>query len=136
LLEHGERRDVGLLLRRVGAPGSERHLHLDARGLRGLLDARRAAENDEVCERDLHAVSALVELLLHRLEAREHLGELVGVVHCPVLLGSELTARAIGATALVGAAERGGRSPRRPNELTAGIGSCHESSSFGTSAPR
>ena len=52
-LEHGERLDVGLLLRRIGAAGRERHLHVVAAVLRGLLDGRASAENDQVGERDL-----------------------------------------------------------------------------------
>ena len=54
-LEHGERLDVGLLLRRVGAPGCERHGDVEAGVLRRLLDRRAAAEHDQVGQRDLLA---------------------------------------------------------------------------------
>ena len=54
-LEHRERLDVGLLLRRVGAARCERHGHVVPGVLRRLLDGRAAGEHDQVGERDLRA---------------------------------------------------------------------------------
>ena len=54
-LEDGERLDVGLLLRRVRAPRSERNRHVVPGLLRGLLDRGAAAEHDQVRERHLLA---------------------------------------------------------------------------------
>ena len=45
--------DVGLLLRRVHAPRREGDFHVGSRVLRGFLDRRIAAENDQVSQRDL-----------------------------------------------------------------------------------
>ena len=54
-LEHGERLDVGLLLRRVRAARRERHLDVVTGVRGGLLDAGAAGEHDQVGERDLLA---------------------------------------------------------------------------------
>ena len=68
-LEHGERLDVGLLLRRVGAARGERDGDVVAGVPRRLLDRRAAAEHDQVGERDpLAARLRAVELLLDPLE--------------------------------------------------------------------
>ena len=68
-LEHGERLDVGLLLRRVRAPRGEGHLDVEAGVPRGLLDGGAAAEHDQVGERDPRAAGGLRrELLLDRLQ--------------------------------------------------------------------
>ena len=53
--EHGERLDVGLLLRGVGAPRRERDRDVVPGVLRRLLDGRAPAEDDQVGERDLLA---------------------------------------------------------------------------------
>src|SRR5205823_5858246 len=96
-LERREGVDVGLLLRRVHAPGREGNLHVDAGILRGLLDRGGTAENDQVGERNL-----LAELLLDRLELLQHRLELGRLVDLPVLLRAEANARAVRAAALVG----------------------------------
>ena len=44
--------DVGLFLRRVHAPRRERDFHVEPGVLRGFLDRRIAAENDQVSQRD------------------------------------------------------------------------------------
>ena len=54
-LEHGERLDVGLLLRGVGAPRRERDGDVVPGVLRRLLDGRAAAQHDQVGERDLRS---------------------------------------------------------------------------------
>ncbi len=86
-----------MLLRCVHASGSECNLYVNAGILRGLFNRSRAAENDQVGERDL-----LAGFLLDRLELRKHRLQLGRLVHLPVLLGRETNARAVGATALVG----------------------------------
>ena len=104
----------------------------------------------------------VVERLLDRFELLQHLRQLGRIVDLPILLRAQANARAIGAAALVGAAERRGRRPCGRDQLrhrqagredlrlqrrdvlvvdqrlrsTAGIGSCQISVSFGTSGPR
>ena len=118
-LEHGERLDVGLLLRRIRAARRERHLHVVAGLLRRLLDGRVAAEHDQVGERHLLLAAGLrvVELLLNPLQGLQHLRQLRRIVDRPILLRREPDARAVGAAALVGAAERRCRRPGRRDEL-------------------
>ena len=68
-LEHGERLDVGLLLRGVRAPRRERDGDVVAGVPRRLLDGRAPAEDDQVGQRDpLGAGLRVVELLLDPLE--------------------------------------------------------------------
>ena len=70
-------------------------------------------EHDQVGERDLLAAAlTLIEFKLDALQSLEHLGKLLGLVGFPVLLRRKANARAIGAAALVAAAERRSRSPR------------------------
>ena len=163
-LEHGERFHVGLLLRRIGAPRRERHLHVGAAVLRGLLNGGASAQHDQVGKRDLLVPAGLrvVELLLDLLQRLQHLRELGRVVDVPILLRREANASAVGAAALVGAAERRCRRPGGRDQLSdgqsrcedlalergdvrradqfvrrpAGTGSCHSCGSFGTSGPR
>ena len=72
-LEHGERFDVRLLLRRVGPPGREGDGDVVAGVLRRLLDGGGAGEDDQVGERDLlRAGLRVVEFALDALEGREH----------------------------------------------------------------
>ena len=103
-----------------------------------------------------------VELLLDGFKLAEHDGELGRLVDFPVLLRGQTDARAIGAAALVGAAEGRGRRPGgghqiahrqtggedlhlergnvgvidQPGGRARGIGSCQIRSSAGTSGPR
>ena len=109
-LEHAEGGDVRLLLRGVGAPRAERHgIGLDAqRGLGGRLDGGAAGEHDEVGRR--HA-----DVALQRLELRDDSGR--AGIDRPVLLRRQAQARAVGAAALVCAAEGGCGRPRRADEL-------------------
>ena len=53
--EHGERLDVGLLLRGVRAAGREGDRHVVTGLLRRLLDAGATGQDDQVGERDLLA---------------------------------------------------------------------------------
>ena len=54
----GEGGGVRLLLRGIRAAGRERHRHLMAGGLRRLLDAGIAGQNDQVGQRDFLAVAS------------------------------------------------------------------------------
>ena len=58
--QHGEGLDVGLLLRRVRPSRRERNLHVVPGILRGLLDGRAPAEDDDVGQRDTLAVGLRV----------------------------------------------------------------------------
>src|SRR5262249_27419670 len=105
-LEHRERLDVGLLLRSVGSSGCERDLDLVTGFLRCLLDARTAAEDDDVSERDsLPTRLRAVEVLLDLFKGLQDLGQFCRVVDFPILLRRETNARAVGTPALIGAAE-------------------------------
>ena len=117
-LERGERLHVGLLLRRVGAARREGDLDVEAGVPGGLLDGRTAGEHDQVGQRDLLAAGlGGVEGLLDPLQGAQHRGQLVGVVDLPPALRLEADARAVGAAALVAAAEGRGRRPRGGHEL-------------------
>ena len=88
-LERGEGVDVGLILRRVHAPRREGHLHVDVGILRGLLDRRGAAENDQVGERHLLLAGLRsVVLLLDRFKLLKDRRQLSRLVDLPVLLRS------------------------------------------------
>ena len=58
-----------------------------------------------------------VELLLDRFELRQHLGQFSRLVDFPVLLRRQADARAVGAAALVAAAEGRGRRPGGRHQL-------------------
>src|SRR6202034_2238570 len=89
-----------------------------AGGLGGLLDRGTAAQNDEVRERDLLAAGLRrVELALDRAQRLEHRRELRRLVHLPAHLWRQANARAVRATALVGATECRGRCPGRRDQL-------------------
>ena len=116
--EDGERLDIGLLLRRVHASGRERHRHRLAAVLRGLLDAGATAQHDQIRERHfLAALLRAVERLLKALQRLQHLRQLRRLVDRPVLLRRQPDAGAVGAAALVGAAEGGRRRPRGRDQL-------------------
>ena len=88
---------------------------------RGYFDGSIAAENDEVSERNFLAVLLrAVEVLLDSFELREHPREFRRLVDFPVLLRRETNARAVGAAALVAAAESRGRSPGSADKLRNG----------------
>src|SRR5581483_6287901 len=75
-LEHGERLDVGLLLRRISTARREWNAHVMPGRYRRLLDPDVTREHDEIGERDLFAaLLRLIELLLNALEHAEHLRE-------------------------------------------------------------
>jgi hypothetical protein len=84
---------------------------------RGLLDRRRAAEHDEIGDADLPAAAGGVEIGLDALKHFQHAGKLIGLVHFPIALRLEPDPRAIGAAALVRAAESGCRGPGGLHEL-------------------
>ena len=117
-LEHGEGLDVGLVLRRVRAPRGEGHLDVEAGVPRGLLDGGAAAQHDQVGERDPRAARGLRrELLLDRLQPGQDLRQPRGTVDGPLVLRREADPGAVGAPALVGAAERRRRGPGGGDEL-------------------
>src|SRR5262249_4811968 len=68
----------------------------------------------------LAAALCAVELRLHALEYLQRLRQLARVAHFPILLRCETNARTVGPAALVGAAERCGRRPRRVDQLRNG----------------
>src|SRR5262249_31644972 len=116
--EWRERLDVGLRLRSVHAARREGDLHVVPGCLCGLLDRGRAAENDQVGQRDFLAGRpgglALRLAVGERLTPLPQVGRLVAL---PVLWRREADARAVGPAALVGTAERGGRGPGRRDQL-------------------
>ena len=118
-LEHGERLDVGLLLRRIRASRREGHLHVVTR--RSSRPARRRRSRPARSGRPARPASSrrlrLVELRLDPLQRLQHLRQLRRVVDRPVLLRREADARAVGATALVGAAEGRRRRPGGRDQL-------------------
>ena len=118
-LEHGERRHVGLRLRGVGAARREGHLHVDCPAFRP--PARSAALPPSTIrsasEIFLPPACARLKSFWIALELLQHLGQLGRIVDRPILLRREADARAVGAAAHVGAAERGGRSPGRADQL-------------------
>ncbi len=96
-------------------PGENGTGHVVTGRLRRLLDAGIARQHDQVGERDLlAAVLAQIELELDALERLEHLASCSGLVGVPVLLRSEADTRAVGAAALVAAAEGRGRAQAVP----------------------
>ena len=109
---------IGLLLRSVRAPRRERYLHVVSGFLRRRLDGCAAAQNNQVSERNLlPAGLRSVELLLDPFERLQHLSQLSRLVDFPILLRREANARAVRATALVGAAERRRRRPGSGDRL-------------------
>ena len=86
---------------------------------RRTLNAGGTAEDDEVRHGDLRATGR-VELRLDTFQGAEHLGEVVRVVHGPLVLRLESNASAVRATALVGSAECGSRRPGRLHEVGSG----------------
>ncbi len=84
----------------VAPAGRDCDLQLDACVLCRLFDRRRAADNDQVGQRDGLGVFAL-----HGFEFRQHGGQFCRLVDRPVLLRAEANTRAIGAAALVRTAE-------------------------------
>jgi hypothetical protein len=156
-LQHGEAFGVGLLLGRIGAARRERHLTSWPPACR-LLDRRAAGQHDQVGQRDLLAAGLRSLNSAWMPSSVQHLGQLLGLVDLPVLLRREADARAVGAAALVGAAEGRGRGPggrdqlgpdrpearilpsarrcRRVDQrvIDGGTGSCQIRSSAGTSA--
>ena len=85
---------------------------------RSRLNGRAAGEDDQVGKRDLLAAClGFVEPGLDCFKLRKHLGQFGGLVHFPVLLRSEADARAVGAAALVTAAEAVSRGPCCADQL-------------------
>ena len=104
-----ERFGVGEFVGGVGAPRSEGHLNVNPGRFRRCLDGGAPTKHDEVSHGDLLVTAgAGVERGADLLEGVEDLGELRGVVDRPVPLGGETHPGAVGATPLVGTAERGG----------------------------
>ena len=127
-LEHGEGFHVGLLLRRIRASRREGHLHVVSGVLCGLLDGGTPAQHDQVGKRDplLPAGLRVVERLLDPLQGLQHLRQLGWIVDVPILLRREANASPVGATALVGAAERRRRRPGGRDQLGDGQSRCED----------
>ena len=86
---------------------------------RRAFDTGGTAEHYEVRHGDLRATGR-VELRLDTFQGAQHLGEVVRVVHSPLVLRFESNASTVRATALVGSAERGSRRPGRLHEVGSG----------------
>ena len=96
----------------------EGHLDLEAGVSRRLLDGRAAAQHDQVGQRDALAADGLrLELLPDRLQRAQHLPQLGGLIDGPPDLRLQADPCAVGAAALVGAAERRRRGPGGGDEL-------------------
>ena len=116
--EHGERLDVGLLLRGVRAPRRERDGDVVTGVLRRLLDGRAPTEHDQVGERDLLPTGLrAVEVLLDLLESLQHRGQFAGIVDLPAALWFEADPGAVRPAPLVGTAEARRRRPRGGDQL-------------------
>lgn len=105
------------LLRRVHPARCERHHHVVAGRPGGLLHADAAGQHHHVRQRDLLGAGPGVELLLHALQGAQHRGQPVRLVDLPADLRLEPDPAAVGAAALVAAAEGGGRRPRGGHQL-------------------
>ncbi|MNG03453.1 hypothetical protein D3C84_865350 [compost metagenome] len=117
-LEKTERLDVRLLLARVHASRRERYRHAEPGIFRGLFNTGAAGQHDQVRQRDFLAVGlGGVELIPDPFEGRQHLGQLLWLVGCPILLWGQAQAATVGAAAFVGTTEGGSRGPRRRHKL-------------------
>src|SRR5690606_132009 len=86
--------------------------------LRRLLDARRAAENDQIGQRDpLTTGGGTVEVLLDPFEDGQYLRKFGRFVDLPVLLRFEPDPGTVGAATLIGAAETRRRGPGGLDQL-------------------
>src|ERR1700679_2819358 len=84
--EYRERLHVGLRLRSVRAPRSERNRHGDARILRGLLNACATREDDQVSQRDLLTAGLrAVEFALNFFERLQHFLQPCRLLDLPIL---------------------------------------------------
>ena len=117
--QHGEGLDIGLLLRGIRTAWREGHFHIVSRVLRSLFDGRASTQHDQVGERHpfLPAGLRVVEHLLDPLHGPQHFREFRWIVDGPILLRRETDAGAVGAAALVGAAERRRRRPGGRDQL-------------------
>ena len=117
-LENRERGGIGLFGSGIGAAGAEGNAEGVACVFCGLLHAGTTGEDDEVGERDFFAAGlGAVERAADAFEGFQHLAELGGFVHLPILLRGEADAGAVRAAALVGAAEGGCRGPGGADEF-------------------
>ena len=105
-LEHGERLNIGLLLRSVHTARREGHRNGMSGIGSGLLDSCAATKHDQVGQRHLRTVRLRgVEGTTHALQGIQHLRQLGGIIHSPEALGGKADTGAVGAAALVGTAE-------------------------------
>src|ERR1700728_3977715 len=101
-LEDSERTHIRLLLRRIGAPWREGHLHVVPGLLGSGLNGCAAAQNNQVGQRDLLSTGLRsVELLLDRLQLLQDLGQYLRLVRFPILLRGETNAGTVRAATLV-----------------------------------
>ena len=95
-------------------PSVHGYLHVMAVLSAAPLDARGAAEHDEIGERDpLGARLGSIERRLDSLQRMQHGPQLGRLVDLPANLGLQTQPRPVGAAALVAATERGTPRPRR-----------------------
>src|SRR6476661_2767451 len=106
-LKHREGLDIRFLLQCIRASRLEGNRHVVTSVLRRLLNARAAAQNDQVSERNpLAARLRAVELLLNSLQGLQHCCQLLWLVDFPILLRRQTNAPPVRSTAHIGAAER------------------------------
>ena len=111
-LQHRERLDVRLLLRRIHPARRERHFQIVPGRLRRLLDRGGPAQHDQVGQRHpLPVRLRRVERRLHALKGRQDSREQGRLVGLPVLLRRQPEPPAVGPTTLVGSTERRCRRP-------------------------
>ena len=117
-LEHGERLDVGLRLRSVGASRRERHRDVVSGLFCRSFDRRTPSEDDQIGHR--HGLARTDERCPDAFERLEHSAQLRGIVDLPVVLRCEAKTCPVGPAALVAVAERRRRRPCRGHQLRDG----------------
>ena len=111
-LQVRKRLDIRLFCGCIHASRREGHCNGNAGILRGFLNRRTAAENNQVRQRYLFPAGLrVVECLLYALQLVQNPGKLLRIVDIPILLRRQTNASAVCTTALVGSPERGGGRP-------------------------
>ena len=99
-LERLERLGIGLLVSGVGTTRRKGYGHTVPGILRSLLDSRRAAQHDQVSQRDFLGTGS-VEIGLNTFEDLEHLGQLLRLIGLPILLRRQANTCTVGSATLV-----------------------------------
>ena len=121
-LEHREGIDVGLRLRRVGAARRERHLHVMPACFAAASTAAQPPSTIRSASDTFFPPPAALNSFLDLLQRRSTFASWAGWLTSQSLLRRQADARAIRSAALVGAAERRGRSPGGGDEIGNGTG--------------